>query len=177
MIARIDPLKDIETFIRTCADVRQSIGDVLFKLYGPRPDEAYFQKCQTLVRELDLERNFLFAGLTLTPEIANNEGDIVILTSISEAFPFSVIEAMACEKLVISSDVGGTSEVLEGYGFLVQPRNHREFAERVIYALEHPALCAAMGVEARQRILKGFRTADMVQGYRDTYHQMAGHSL
>jgi glycosyltransferase involved in cell wall biosynthesis len=177
MVARIDPLKDIETFIRTCAEVRLSIGDVLFKLYGPVPDEGYHQKCQALVRELGLEGNFQFAGLTLTPEIANNEGDIVLLTSISEAFPFSVIEAMACEKLVISSDVGGTSEVLEGYGFVVQPRNHREFAERVVHALGNPALCAEMGVEARQKILKGFRTRDMVEGYRDIYHLTGGRAL
>ena len=177
MVARIDPLKDIETFIRTCAEVRLSIGDVLFKLYGPRPDEEYFLKCQALVSELGLEGNFQFAGLTLTPEVANNEGDIVLLTSISEAFPFSVIEAMACEKLVISSDVGGTSEVLEGYGFVVQPKNVHEFAQRVVHALGHPALCAEMGVEARGRILKGFRTSDMVQSYRSTYHVMAGRPL
>jgi len=176
MVARIDPLKDIETFIRTCAEVKRSIGDILFKLYGPRPDEEYFQKCLDLVRELDLEGNLEFAGLTLTPEIANNEGDIVLLTSISEAFPFSVIEAMACEKLVISSDVGGTSEVLEGHGFVVQPRNHNEFAKQVIEALGNPALCAELGVEARRKVLQGFKTSDMVQSYRKIYHDIAERS-
>ena len=176
MVARIDPLKDIETFIRTCAEVKRSIGDILFKLYGPRPDEEYFQKCLDLVRELDLEGNLEFAGLTLTPEIANNEGDIVLLTSISEAFPFSVIEAMACEKLVISSDVGGTSEVLEGHGFVVQPRNHNEFAKQVIEALGNPALCAELGVEARRKVLQGFKTSDMVQSYRKIYHDTAERS-
>lgn len=177
MIARIDPLKDIETFIRTCQEVRQSIPDVLFKLYGPQPDEKYYLKCLDLVKELHLQDNFLFAGLTLTPEIGNNEGDIVLLTSISEAFPFSVIEAMACEKLVISSDVGGTAEVLEGYGFVVQPRNHSEFARKVVYALGQPAMCAEMGIAARQKILNGFRTSDMVQAYRAAYYKLAGRPL
>jgi glycosyltransferase involved in cell wall biosynthesis len=174
MIARIDPLKDIETFIRTCAEVKKKIPDVLFKLYGPQVDDAYFQKCQDLIAELKLEENFVFAGMTSTPEIANNEGDIVLLTSISEAFPFSVIEGMACEKVIISSDVGGTREVLEGYGYVVQPKNHREFAEKVIHAFEHPDLSAEMGIEARQRILNGFRTKDMIDSYRETYYSLAG---
>ena len=52
-----------------------------------------------------------------------------------------------------------------------------EFAERVVHALANPALCAEMGVEARGRVLNGFRTADMVQGYRDTYTVLAGYPL
>jgi glycosyltransferase involved in cell wall biosynthesis len=174
MVARIDPLKDIETFIRTCAEVRKSIPNVLFKLYGPEVDQDYLEKCKNLTADLGLEGNFVFAGMTSSPEIANNEGDIVLLTSISEAFPFSVIEGMACEKVIISSDVGGTSEVLEGYGFVVQPRNHMEFAGRVVHALRNPAMTAEMGIEARQRILNGFRTTDMVTNYRNAYYSLAG---
>jgi glycosyltransferase involved in cell wall biosynthesis len=174
MIARIDQLKDIETYILTCSEVRKNISNILFKLYGPKVDEEYYKKCFNLVAELQLTANFVFCGLTSTPEIAINEGDIVLLTSISEAFPFSVIEGMACEKLMISSDVGGTREVLEGYGFIVQPRNYMEFAEKVVYALENPGMCAEMGIEARQKILSGFRTEDMVENYRNTYYNMAG---
>ena len=174
MIARIDQLKDIETYILTCNEVRKKIDNILFKLYGPKVDEEYYKKCVYLVTELQLTANFVFCGSTSTPEIANNEGDIVLLTSISEAFPFSVIEGMACEKLIISSDVGGTREVLEGYGFIVQPKNYMEFAEKVIYALENPGICAEMGVEARQKILSGFRTEDMVENYRNAYYKMAG---
>jgi glycosyltransferase involved in cell wall biosynthesis len=174
MVARIDQLKDIETYILTCSEVKKKIDNVLFKLYGPKVDEEYFKKCVNLVTELHLAANFVFCGSTSTPEVAINEGDVVLLTSISEAFPFSVIEGMACEKLIISSDVGGTREVLEGCGFIVQPKNYMEFAEKVIYALENPGICAEMGIEARQKILSGFRTEDMVENYRSTYYNMAG---
>ncbi|MEI6206178.1 MAG: GT4 family glycosyltransferase PelF [Desulfuromonadales bacterium] len=177
MIARIDQLKDIETYILTCGEVSKKIDNVLFKLYGPKVDEKYYQKCVDLVNELQLAGNFIFCGSTSTPEIANNEGDIVLLTSISEAFPFSVIEGMACEKLVISSDVGGTHEVLDGYGFIVQPKNYMEFAEKVIYALENPRICAEIGIDARQKVQNGFRTEDMVENYRNTYYNLAGFSL
>jgi len=168
-IARIDPLKDIETFIRACDLVRKKIPNVLCKVFGPPVDEKYFGRCQKLVRELNLEGNFIFAGKTSSPERAINEGDIFVLTSISEAFPFAVLEAMACEKAVVSSDVGGVREVLEGYGFLVKPRDYRAFAEKIVYLFENPSILAELSVASRQRVLNGFRIEDMTTNYKESY--------
>ena len=172
MIARIDPLKDIETFIKTAQLVAQEIPDVLFKLYGPIVDEKYYHHCQDLAKELGVEHNFLFAGLTNSPQTAYNEGDVVMLTSISEAFPFVVIEAMACEKVVVSSDVGGTKEVLEGYGFVVKPKAYVEFAEKVIYVLKNHDIALEMGRDAREAILNGFTIEDMVDNYGRLYKNL-----
>jgi len=70
--------------------------------------------------------------------------------------------------------VGGTKEVLEGYGFIVRPRDHRAFAEKVMHVLTHPEEAAEMGLEARQRVLSGFRVEDMVRNYRESYFALAG---
>ncbi len=172
MVARIDPLKDIETFIKTAQLVTKEIPDVLFKLYGPIVDEKYYHLCQKLVKELEVEKNFVFSGLTNSPQSAYNEGDVVMLTSISEAFPFVVIEAMACEKVVISSDVGGTKEVLEGFGFVVRPKAYAEFAEKVIYILKNPDIALEMGHDAREAILNGFTIEDMVENYGRLYKNL-----
>jgi len=172
MVARIDPLKDIETYIRTAEIVRREVPNVLFKLYGPIVDEKYYHICQNLVDELQLERNFSFAGLTSSPQTAYNEGDVVMLTSISEAFPFVVIEAMACEKVVVSSDVGGTKEVLEDYGFVVKPKDYQEFADKVLYVLKNPEIAKDMGMDARQSILNGFTIEDMVESYGKVYKDL-----
>ncbi len=172
MVARIDPLKDIETFIKTAQLVAKEIPDVLFKLYGPIVDEKYYHLCQDLAKELEVEENFVFSGLTNSPQSAYNEGDVVMLTSISEAFPFVVIEAMACEKVVISSDVGGTKEVLEGFGFVIRPKAYTEFAEKVIYILNNPAIALEMGHDARESILNGFTIEDMVENYGRLYKNL-----
>jgi len=174
MVARIDHLKDITTYIKICSEVKKRIPDVLFKLYGPVVEKDYFEMCKQLATELDLDGNFRFEGATLSPEIANNEGDVVVLTSISEAFPFAVLEGMACEKVVISSDVGGTKEVLEGYGFIVKPKDYHAFAEKIIYILEHPKEAAEIGIDARQRVLNGFRIEDMIRNYREAYYGSVG---
>ncbi len=174
MVARIDHLKDIETYIRTCSRVKEKMPDVLFKLYGPVVERDYYERCKNLVAELNLSGNFTFEGLSFTPEIANNEGDVIVLTSISEAFPFAVLEGMSCEKVVISSDVGGTKEVLEGNGFTIKPKDYEAFADKVIHVLQHPSEAAEIGIEARQRVLNGFRIDDMVRNYRETYHSLVG---
>ncbi len=172
MVARIDPLKDIESYIRTCKLVSEEIPNVWFKLYGPELDPKYVEKCKSLVKELKIEDNFSFMGLTSNPAEAYNEGDVVMLTSISEAFPFVVIEAMACERVVVSSDVGGTKEVLEGYGFVEKPKDYDGFARSVIKILKDPELKRMMGIEARQRILNGFTIEDMVENYDKLYERL-----
>lgn len=172
MVARIDPLKDIETYIRTAAIVSKDIPDVLFKLYGPTLDKDYYQTCVDLVAELGVGKNFEFSGLTSSPETAYNEGDVVMLTSISEAFPFVVIEAMACEKVVISSDVGGTKEVLEGYGYVIKPKDYQEFADKTSYILKNPDIAREMGLDAREKILTEFTIDDMVNNYSNLYKRL-----
>ena len=173
MVARIDPLKDIETFILTCDIVRDEIPEVLFKLYGPYVDKDYYEKCVQLRDKLNLEYNFEFAGSTDRPEIAYNEGDVVVLTSISEAFPFTVIEAMACEKAVVSSDVGGTKEVLEGFGFVVKPKDYKAFAKAITKVLKNRDLAEQIGVSARERVIFGFTIEDMVENYSNLYFSLA----
>ncbi len=172
MVARIDPLKDIETFIKTAKIVSEKIANVVFKLYGPIVDRKYYEYCKKLVETLSIEQNFEFSGLTHSPQNAYNEGDVIMLTSISEAFPFVVIEAMACEKVVISSDVGGTKEVLEDYGYVVKPKDYQEFANKVIYILQNPDIAKSMGADARESILNGFTIEDMIDNYSIIYKKL-----
>ncbi|NPA03352.1 MAG: DUF3492 domain-containing protein [Epsilonproteobacteria bacterium] len=172
MVARIDPLKDVETFIRCAKIVSKTIPDVHFKLYGPVADKEYYEQCVELAKELKVEDNFSFMGPTSNPARAYNEGDVVMLTSISEAFPFAVIEAMACEKVVVSSDVGGTKEVLEGYGFIVKPKDYEEFSKYVIYLLQNPEITQEIGKKARRVIVGGFKTEDMVENYWQMYRRL-----
>ncbi len=169
MVARIDPLKDIETYLRTCHKVKEKFPDILFKLYGPIVDKKYHKVCYSLYEELELQNNFEFSGLTNSPASAYNEGDVVMLTSISEAFPFVVIEAMACEKVVVSSDVGGTKEVLDGYGYVIRPKDIQAFSDAVIEVLTDTKKRVSMEKAARERVLDGFTIDDMIKNYQSLY--------
>lgn len=168
--AQVFPLKDIETMIRSCDHVRKEIPEVQYILYGSlEVDKPYVERCKKLVEELDLGEHFRFGGFHSTPSMIYNEGDISILTSISEGFPYTVIESMSCSRPVVSTDVGGIREVLEGCGILCKARDAKEIAEGVIKLLKDDDLRIEMGRKARDRILLNYTIPQSVDNYRSLY--------
>lgn len=170
MLARLDPLKDVETGLRVADAVRKEIPDVRFLYYGPEPDEAYADRCRALHSELGLGETWEWKGSTKDPASALNQGDVVLMTSMSEAFPYSVIEAMMCAKPVVSTNVGGVPEAIGDLGRTARIRDVTGLARGVVELLrlpaeEHQALSAA----CRQRAVDLFTIEEALREYRDTY--------
>ena len=175
--ARVFPLKDIETMIRAAAVAREQIPDVLFLLYGSlTADPPYVARCRALVEELDLGETFVFAGLAADPRDIFNQGDIGVLSSVSEAFPYTVLEALACARPVAATDVGGVSEMLEGWGRLVLPRDGRALGEACVELLADSAERARLGRRGRERVLARFRSSFVVDRYDALYLELAAGS-
>lgn len=169
-VAHIFPLKDIETMIRTCDLVRKKIPEVQFLVYGSLDvDKEYVLKCEDLIDELELKDNFKFGGFHDKPSMVFNEGDISILTSISEGFPYTVIESMSCSRPVVATDVGGIKDALEGCGILCKPRDPQALAAGVIKLLEDPNLRLELGKKSREKVLLNFTTKKSVDSYYESY--------
>ncbi|MGN6182529.1 MAG: GT4 family glycosyltransferase PelF [Thermoanaerobaculia bacterium] len=170
--ARIDPLKDIETFLRVAARVRETHRDARFTIYGTVADDAYYKRVLALRAHLKLD-DVVTMGLPANDVVAAlHSADVVLLTSISEAFPYSVLEAMSCGKAVVASDVGGVSEALEGCGVLVKPRDDEAFAREVRSLLDNPAARHRLGAKARARVLDEFRLDHAIAHYLALYKQL-----
>jgi glycosyltransferase involved in cell wall biosynthesis len=153
---------------------RDSISNVWFIVYGSLDaDPPYVAKCRELIAEFKLEDNFEFAGFHNKPNEAFCEGDISVLSSISEGFPFTVLESMACERPVVGTDVGGVKEALEGFGVVVPPRDPEAFGQGVVTLLGDDDLRIELGRRARQEILAKFRTSTSVDAYLDLYRRLA----
>ena len=172
-LARIDPIKDIETLIRAADLVCKERDNVKFIIYGSVSVEGYYKKCLELVKELGLEKKFIFAGHTSDVVGAYRSGDIIALSSISEAFPYSVVEAMMCEKPVIATDVGGIAEALGDTGILVNPRDEEEFADAIIKLVDDPVLRETMGSEGRERAVNLFSINKMLDNHVKSYITLA----
>jgi glycosyltransferase involved in cell wall biosynthesis len=171
--ARVFPLKDILTMIRSAAVVREAIPEVKFIVYGSlNADPPYVEKCRALIAELNLEETFEFGGFHDNPPDIFNEGDISILTSISEGFPYTVLESMSCGRPVVATDVGGVREALEGFGVVVQPKNPQAVAEGVIKLLQDDELRQSLGRKAREEVLAKYRTSATIDAYRKAYKKM-----
>ncbi|HEX6160840.1 MAG TPA: GT4 family glycosyltransferase PelF [Thermoanaerobaculia bacterium] len=170
--ARIDPLKDIETLLRVAARLKATHPRVRFIVHGNVADEAYYRRCLALRRHLGVEETVTLGSATEDIVGAYREADVVLLTSISEAFPYSVIEAMACERAVVASDVGGVGEALEGCGVLVKPRDDEAFAAHVAKLLDDRPLRLALGKKARERVMDEFRLDHTIGKYLDLYRDL-----
>jgi glycosyltransferase involved in cell wall biosynthesis len=171
--ARIDPLKDLETFLRVAAAVRTTHPSVRYTIHGSVANEEYYQVCLRLRSELRLNDVVAMGAHTEDVVRAYRESDIVALTSVSEAFPYTVIEAMACGKPVIASDVGGVREALEGGGVVVKPRDVDGFANGIRALLDDRSRRVEMGQAARKIVLERFTLEKSISGYRTVYERLA----
>jgi glycosyltransferase involved in cell wall biosynthesis len=171
--ARIDPLKDIETFLHMAAIVRESNPRARFTIHGAVADRAYYAKCLKLRSELGLV-DAVEMGVESTNVLeAYHSATVVVLTSISEAFPYSILEAMSCARPVVATDVGGVREALEGGGALVPPGDADALAREVSRLLADPARRAELGAKARATIVERFRVDHTIARYLDLYTELS----
>lgn len=172
--ARIFDLKDIITMIRSCEVVKRQIPNVKYLIYGDKNAvPEYTAQCEKLISELGLQENFILAGYHDNPSALFAEGDISILTSISEGFPYTVIESMSCGIPVVATDVGGVTEALdESCGFICKPKNHEEIGQRVVELLQNKELREKMGENARQKVINNFTVGNFVNAYEDVYNRV-----
>jgi glycosyltransferase involved in cell wall biosynthesis len=160
-LGRIDPLKDIETLLRAAAIVVGQREDAIFRLYGSatRDSIGYRDQLLALRHELGLDTAVELAGYTSDPQQVYGEAEIVVLTSISEGFPYATLEAMGAGKPVVATAVGGLPEQLGDWGVLVEPQNPEVLAAALIDLIDNPSERARLGAGARERARATFNLA------------------
>lgn len=174
-VGRIDPLKDLHTLVSAFALVRQRVPAATLRLFGPVPagNEEYAASVRALVDELGLGDAVTFEGPVRPVSTAYHASSVVVLSSISEGLPYTVMEAMMCGRATVSSDVGGVVEVAGDAGLVVPPRDPAALAEALADLLEDDARRRDLGRRARARALDLFQLDTMVGTFRDLYRRLA----
>jgi glycosyltransferase involved in cell wall biosynthesis len=87
-----------------------------------------------------------------------NQASVCVFPSFAEALPVSWIEAMAMKKAIVASNVGWAKEVIEDgmNGFLVDPKNHMEYAAKINTLLSNKQLREDFGESAREKVIQKF---------------------
>jgi glycosyltransferase involved in cell wall biosynthesis len=169
----IFPLKGQLDLIEAAAQVRQSVPDVEFRFYGSPSDPKYYAECQARIKELQLERTVVFAGSTKEPWEVYRRADVVAMSSISEGFPYALIESMLSATAIVATDVGGVREALASTGMLVPPCDPPSMAKAITALLSSQAERRRLGELARARALQYFTEDKFVHQYRETYQRLA----
>jgi glycosyltransferase involved in cell wall biosynthesis len=177
MVGNLNPTKGIEYFIQMAGNLNKFYDNLHFFLVGPYLDsqKAYLEKLNNLKNELCL-KNFIFYGTSNNVRSVLKAADIYICSSIAEASPMSVWEAMSMKKAIVSSDVGDISYFIKNYinGFLVPVRNADSLAEKVHILIDNPELRRSFGEKARETARKYLDIKITVEKHADAYLSILG---
>ncbi|MEH0418692.1 DUF3492 domain-containing protein [Streptomyces sp. B21-083] len=185
-VGRIEPAKDLISLLHAFAEVRKEEPKTRLRVIGAATgaeSEAYLGHCRALAAQLfpdeaegmhavgDNPVSFEEIGGPEAPNLteAYGAGAVVVLSSVVEGFPISLVEAMFCGRATVSTDVGAVVEIIGGTGLVVPPRNPRALAEACVALLRDPARRERLGAAARARALELFTVEQNVEAFRGIY--------
>jgi glycosyltransferase involved in cell wall biosynthesis len=131
IIGRLVPIKDHRLFIEIAEKlISESRNNFYFIIIG---DGELKSELIQVVKEKNINSFFTFAGWIEVNKCVYNELDILLLTSLNEGTPVTVIESLAAGTPVIARDVGGVADVMTHYKleYLVKERNPAKFVELI----------------------------------------------
>jgi Glycosyltransferase len=193
-VGRIEPAKDLISLLHSFAEIRRAEPRTRLRIVGAPaegPDGAtYLAHCRALAAQLfpdeaegvhavgDNPVSFEEIGGPEIPSLAEAYagGALVVLSSVVEGFPISLVEAMFCGRATVSTDVGAVVEVIGGTGLVVPPRNPRALAEACVALLRDPERRERLGAAARARALELFTVEQNITAFRGIYLEIVSHS-
>lgn len=165
--------KGVEDLIKAIQLVKNKIDNVHLFIGGIG---SHMTNLKELVQDLDLKESVTFLGLLNEKEkfAYMKSMDVFVLPSYWESFPIVLLEAMACGKPIITTNIGGNPHaVINGVnGFLVQPGNRDEIAEKLIYFFENKKFISKMGEESLKRASE-FDWEIIAKQTREIYEKIA----
>jgi glycosyltransferase involved in cell wall biosynthesis len=173
LVGRVVRIKDVATFLRAAAIVAAERKDCEFAVIGPLDHEPeYARRCRELAVELEIDEQVTFTGAT-DPAEWYERLDAVALTSLSEAQPLALLEAMAAGLPVVATAVGGCPEVVGDAGLLVAPRDHEAAARALLQLAGDPALRGRLGAAGQRRASGAHAPRRFLATYHDLYAGLA----
>jgi glycosyltransferase involved in cell wall biosynthesis len=173
VLAALRDFKGIRHVVGGWPEVLRRYPDARLLLVGSGPEDPALR---AQVDAAGLAGSVVFAGMRSdVPEVLR-ASDVVVLPSIyGENLPTVLMEAGACGRPVVASDVGGISDiVVDGEtGVLVPPGDDARVAAAVLRLLDDPALGVRMGQAGRRRIEQHFDARGWARNLHDLYAGVA----
>lgn len=186
LLARLDPKKGIEDFIRAVGIIAEKHPTARFLIVGATMDvtdgvvsevDSYRDQMLALVESLDLTEQVIFTRhRDDTPDLLA-ESTISVLPSLSEGLSNTLLESMAAGVATIATDVGGNPELVKDgvNGKLVPVKSPEHLARAMDSLLSDPELCQKLGMQGRVMAREGYSLPGAVeriqQLYRDQLRQ------
>ena len=177
-LLRVAPIKDIKTMINAFALAKQV--DPRLKLWimgGLEEAPEYANECMNLVQALHVQ-DVVFTGLVNAADYIGKM-DIMLLSSLSEGQPLTILEAFTAKKPFITTDVGNCRGLLEGEfdnygaaGVVVPIMNETKLAKAILDLAQDPALRQRMGETGYKRVIEHYDEDECYMRFYNLYKEM-----
>jgi glycosyltransferase involved in cell wall biosynthesis len=164
--------KGVDEFVQAIALVRCARPDVHCVIAG---EVELSTESERLVRQLGMAEHLTLLGRCNDMPRVLSAFDLFVLSSHDEGMSNAVLEAMAMEKAVVATDVGGTGEVVRhGHsGLLVPPKDPVALAQAIGEILNQPERLREMGRAGRRIVVERFSAMSMVRQMEALYLELA----
>ena len=168
---RLDPVKNLETFVKVIARVRAR-REVSALVLGDGPARPAVER---LAAELRLQCVVRFFGWAENVVGCLKSADLLLFPSRTEGAPNVVLEAMASGCPVVASDVPGCAELIDAgrTGLLCPPDDVAGFARAVARLLDDRRAAKRLATAARERVARRHDVTAVVRAWRDVYGRQA----
>jgi glycosyltransferase involved in cell wall biosynthesis len=175
-VGRFSPGKGHEEFLEAASVLSRKYADLHFLVVGEAShgEQRYEQKIRTLSMSLGLARVVTFAGYRRDIPEVMAAFDIFAFPSHAESFGVVLIEAMAMERPVVSTNCDGVLDiVVDGEtGIYVTPRNASELATALARLVDDPLLRERMGRAGRHRVEELFDQRKQMNRIEEVYYEL-----
>ncbi|GAB5488547.1 MAG: glycosyltransferase family 4 protein [Parasphingorhabdus sp.] len=168
-IAGLRAIKNLPRLVRACA----AAGDkVKLVIVGEGPER---EKILAEAERHNMADRLLMPGFLSDPARYAGLFDIFALSSDSEQFPISLIEAMAAGCPVVATDVGDVKSMVSqpNQGFIKQVSDEEQFSEALVTLVQHKQLREDIGQQNKMKAQAEYNESKMLGRYAQLY----GHAL
>lgn len=168
-VARISYEKNLDYLIKTCRMLKDA--NIPFKLHHagtsklPQTKE-HFDK---LIQELGLQEEVITYGYVEDATQILKQADIFISSSLREGHPVALLEAMACQKICICSDIDPHRETAHGAIELFDVQDPRALFEKLKFIYENKPDLSEKRQQARKVVVQNYSIEKMVGSYVGLY--------
>lgn len=168
---RISPEKGFHILVDAVHLLKQTFGKVAVIVLGYALDMQYLKKVQTMIQDYSLGEEFYFAGFVEKVHPWLLKAQLMVLPSLTESLPFSIMDAWNCKLPVVSANVGGIPEILtDGInGLLFKAGETSELAAKISYLIEHPHIRNQLGQRGYQTLIDRFCIKQHIRQMEELY--------
>ena len=170
-VGRLTPVKGIPYLLEAVTILVRQGAKVKILVVG---EGGIRQDLIAQTHSLRIADNVVFLGHREDTDVLLQAMDIFALPSLSEGIPMALLEAMAASRPIVASRVGGIPEIIEdGFeGYLVEPMDVNNLAERCRQLIEFPEVARRMGEQGRKRVERDFSATAMADRVASVYKEL-----